>query len=160
MSEPENPYRAPDSELREEIGDSGGTIENTLAGDADLDMQEVMSEAWECVRGIKGIVVVAIIAMIALSMVAGIVDTMVSESSFIAQILVNLLIYPIYAGLFMVCLRQSLTLSVDFAIPFSYYFCQRESIETLIYLNEVRGIRTLSSLVGEFSGLCQHAAAF
>ena len=37
-------------------------------------------------------------------------------------------------------------------IPFNYYFCQRESIETFIYLHEVRRIRTLSALVGEFGG--------
>lgn len=34
--------------------------------------------------------------------------------------------------------------------PFGYYFCQREAIETLIYLHEVRGIRTLSALTDEF----------
>ncbi len=36
--------------------------------------------------------------------------------------------------------------------PFSYYFCQREAIETLIYLYEVRGIRTLSALTANFVG--------
>jgi type III restriction enzyme len=36
--------------------------------------------------------------------------------------------------------------------PFSYYYCQREAIETLIYLYEVRGLRTLSSLTAEFGG--------
>ncbi len=35
---------------------------------------------------------------------------------------------------------------------FRYYFCQREAIETLIYLYEVRGIRTLSNMVAEFLG--------
>lgn len=35
-------------------------------------------------------------------------------------------------------------------LPFSYYFCQREAIETLIYLYEVRGVRTLSALSGLF----------
>jgi type III restriction enzyme len=37
-------------------------------------------------------------------------------------------------------------------VPFSYYFCQREAIETLIYLYEVRGVRTLSGLVAQFGG--------
>ncbi len=37
-------------------------------------------------------------------------------------------------------------------IPFRYYFCQREAIETFIYLYEVRGIRTLSSITAEFLG--------
>jgi type III restriction enzyme len=36
--------------------------------------------------------------------------------------------------------------------PFGYYFCQREAVETLVYLYEVRRLRGLSALVGEFSG--------
>ncbi len=34
--------------------------------------------------------------------------------------------------------------------PFRYYFCQREAVESLIYLYEVRGIKSLSSLTAEF----------
>jgi len=34
--------------------------------------------------------------------------------------------------------------------PFRYYFCQREAIESFIYLYEVRGIKSLSSLTAEF----------
>ncbi len=37
-------------------------------------------------------------------------------------------------------------------VPFRYYFCQREAIETLIYLHEVRRMRSLASIVEEFSG--------
>ena len=37
-------------------------------------------------------------------------------------------------------------------VPFRYYFCQQEGIETLIYLHEVRGIRSLAEIVGEFGG--------
>lgn len=33
---------------------------------------------------------------------------------------------------------------------FRYYFCQREAIETLIYLREVRGVETTSQLWMEF----------
>lgn len=43
--------------------------------------------------------------------------------------------------------------------PFAYYFCQREAIEALVYLNEVRHIRTLSQLTAEFGGAeAEHAA--
>ena len=35
---------------------------------------------------------------------------------------------------------------------FHYYFCQREAIETLVYLYENRGIRNLSALTAEFGG--------
>ncbi|MBW1803593.1 MAG: DEAD/DEAH box helicase family protein, partial [Deltaproteobacteria bacterium] len=44
-------------------------------------------------------------------------------------------------------------------IPFRYYFCQREAIETLIYLCEVRGLRTLSSIISEFGGEDRETAA-
>ena len=36
--------------------------------------------------------------------------------------------------------------------PFAYYFNQREAIETLVYLFEVRGILSLSALTGAFAG--------
>ncbi len=35
---------------------------------------------------------------------------------------------------------------------FHYYFCQREAIETLIYLREVRGLTSLSDIVANFGG--------
>ncbi len=35
---------------------------------------------------------------------------------------------------------------------FHYYFCQREAVETLIYLKEVRRIECLSQIIAEFGG--------
>lgn len=43
--------------------------------------------------------------------------------------------------------------------PFSYYFCQREAVETLIYLYEVRRIRRLAGLMAEFSSGDSETAA-
>lgn len=42
---------------------------------------------------------------------------------------------------------------------FRYYFCQREAVETLVYLKEVRGIDCLSQLVAEFGGTDAQIAA-
>lgn len=42
--------------------------------------------------------------------------------------------------------------------PFSYYFCQREAIETLIYLYEVRDVRRLASLTAQFGSADPQAA--
>ena len=42
---------------------------------------------------------------------------------------------------------------------FRYYFCQREAIEALVYLKEVRRIDCLSSLVSEFEGPSREQAA-
>ena len=44
-------------------------------------------------------------------------------------------------------------------IPFKYYFCQREAIETFIYLYEVRGLKSLSSVISEFGGEDRETAA-
>lgn len=42
---------------------------------------------------------------------------------------------------------------------FRYFFCQREAIETLIYLREVRRLSCLSQLVAEFGGAFAETAA-
>ncbi len=47
---------------------------------------------------------------------------------------------------------HEITTSAGEVIPFAYYFCQREAIETLIYLYEVRGIQALSALTAHFGG--------
>ncbi|HEV2328878.1 MAG TPA: DEAD/DEAH box helicase family protein [Verrucomicrobiae bacterium] len=55
--------------------------------------------------------------------------------------------------------RDHLIDAGDQQIPFRYYFCQREAIETLIYLYEVRGIRSLTPLIAEFGGPSAETAA-
>lgn len=42
---------------------------------------------------------------------------------------------------------------------FRYYFCQREAIETFIYLKEVRRLHSLSQVVAEFGGADREVAA-
>jgi type III restriction enzyme len=44
-------------------------------------------------------------------------------------------------------------------VPFRYYFCQREAIESLIYLREVRCLHSLSEVVSEFGGPNSEIAA-
>ena len=44
-------------------------------------------------------------------------------------------------------------------LPFRYFFCQREAIETLIYIYEVCSVTALSGLVAEFSGEQSETAA-
>ncbi|MEN8443862.1 MAG: DEAD/DEAH box helicase family protein [Cyanobacteria bacterium J06555_13] len=46
--------------------------------------------------------------------------------------------------------RQTSPSGEDF--EFRYYFCQREAIETLIYLKEVRQLESLSQMIAEFGG--------
>jgi type III restriction enzyme len=42
---------------------------------------------------------------------------------------------------------------------FRYYFCQREAIETLIYLKEFRKLECLSQLIAEYGGIYAETAA-
>ncbi len=47
--------------------------------------------------------------------------------------------------------RDHLTTALDGEeVPFRYYFCQREAIETLIYLMEVRRLTSLSKVTAEY----------
>jgi type III restriction enzyme len=45
------------------------------------------------------------------------------------------------------------------SVPFNYYFCQREAIESLIYLMEVRQLTSLSAITGDFGGASAELAA-
>ena len=47
----------------------------------------------------------------------------------------------------------------DPPVEFRYYFCQREAIETLIYLKEVRKLESLSQLIADFGGSFSETAA-
>ena len=48
--------------------------------------------------------------------------------------------------------EHRITIGAGEDIDFNYYFCQREAIEALIYLKEVRQIERLSQLVAAFEG--------
>ena len=52
-----DPYQAPDADLEiPEYATAGGSLEQTLAGNAHLEIGEVLSVAWEKTKGIKTII--------------------------------------------------------------------------------------------------------
>jgi type III restriction enzyme len=53
--------------------------------------------------------------------------------------------------------RRTTLAGEDF--EFRYYFCQREAIETLIYLKELRQLDCLSEVIAEFGGADAEVAA-
>ena len=129
MSDSENPYEAPKAELGSEPEQVGGSIENTLAGNAVLDIGDVMSEAWQRTNGIKGIVIGGglliylgvIVVTVVLGLVLGFGDQQSLLATGITQLITMLMIYPFFAGVFMVGLRQSVGLPVSFDQQFAYY---------------------------------------
>lgn len=107
---------------------TGGSIEQTLAGRADLDLSEVLREAWEKSGGVRSIVLISGVVMVLVAlfvsgifgMMFGYTDQTILES-LILQCLNSAAIYPIAAGVFMVCLRQSVGRSVDLNMAFGFY---------------------------------------
>jgi hypothetical protein len=115
------------------VGDSGGeprfggSIEQTLAGQAQLDVMGVIKEAWARTYGTKHIVIGGMLlasaaaAMVTLLLLGifGEEDTLLSRA--VRDMVVMLVVYPLMAGVFMVALRHSVGAPVSFADQFAYY---------------------------------------
>jgi hypothetical protein len=129
MSESDNPYEAPKAELGGAKEHLGGSIENTLAGNAVLDIGDVMSEAWQRTNGIKGMVIggglLLYLGLIVVTVLLGFIFGFGEEQGIlgvaVTQLVTMLLIYPFFAGVFMLGLRQSVGLPVSFDQQFAYY---------------------------------------
>ena len=128
MSEPTNPYQAPQANLAQPVTGIGGSIENTLAGNADLEFGSILAEAWQKTKGIKRIVdgggilvyVGVTVVTIGLALIFG-ADSNTILGTLITQLVVMILVYPFLAGVFMVGLRQSVGLPVSFDQQFAHY---------------------------------------
>jgi len=129
MSDSDDPYRVPKAELSGEPTRFGGSIDSTLSGNAVLDVADVMSEAWQRTKGIKGIVIggglliygAVILVTVLLGFIFGLGSERSLLSTTVTQFVTMLLIYPFFAGAFMVGLRQSVGLPVSFDQQFAYY---------------------------------------
>ena len=109
-------------------GHTGGSIERTLAGDADLEIMPVLREAWARIDGIKGIVIGGLLlvyaAMVAASWILGQifgVDEQTMVGSTVTQLVLMMIVYPFFAGVFMLGLRRSVGLPVRFEDQFAFY---------------------------------------
>jgi hypothetical protein len=109
-----------------------GSVEQTLAGNADLRIGAILREAWDRVDGIKGPVVLGAILVYAgitlvvylLGLVLGL-DPEAPDAEplgqALLQLVVTLLFYPFLGGVFMFGLRRSLGQPVRFEDLFSQY---------------------------------------
>jgi hypothetical protein len=105
----------------------GGSIEQTLAGKAELDVAAVIREAWSRIDGIKGIMIGgmlvgsagAALGSVLLMGIFGEQQDMLSRA--IRELAIMLVVYPLMAGVFMLGLRQSVGLPVRFQDQFTYY---------------------------------------
>ncbi len=142
MSETDNPYRAPAATLVEPSEHLGGSIEDTLAGNADLDVQAVMSEAWERVQGIKAITLGGWGLVFVLTLLGTLVLN-VFLSEWLTQLVVTVALYPVFAGIFMVGLRQSVDLPEEFAELFNHY-------DKIVPIAAVGVLASIATAIGMF----------
>ncbi len=106
----------------------GGSIERTLAGQAELDVMSVIREAWQLTDGIKGMVIgglllvylTVVTASVLLGSVVGLDEKTLVGSS-VSQLVVMVIVYPFAAGVFMLGLKRSVGLPVRFEDQFGYY---------------------------------------
>lgn len=105
-----------------------GSIERTLAGEAELGIMPVLREAWQRIDGIKGMVVAGLLlvyaataaAMAVLGSVFGLDDQTLLGGTVI-QLVLMMIVYPFMAGVFMLGLRRSVGQPVKFQDQFAYY---------------------------------------
>ncbi|MEQ8485377.1 MAG: hypothetical protein RIB46_13540 [Pseudomonadales bacterium] len=106
----------------------GGSIERTLAGQAELDIMAVIREAWSKTDGIKGPVVAGMLlvyaAVVVVTVMLGSIFGYENQSllaSTVSQLIVMVIVYPFMAGVFMFGLKRSVGLPVRFQDQFAYY---------------------------------------
>ena len=106
----------------------GGSIEQTLAGQAQLEILPVIREAWQLVHGVRAMLVAGLLLMytavlaasLLLSEVFG-VDETTALGSAITQLVLMMIVYPFMAGVFLFGLRRSVGEPVRFEDQFRCY---------------------------------------
>jgi len=133
----QNPFAAPASNLQEVRGDLSPvpTIEEALSRGYDFDFGGLIEEAWQMVRGSKGIVILGFIVFYAvmwmLSTVATVLVSLmgVSDTDFVAMMVSQTIIgaiatalaYPFLAGVTMVGIRRAAGQPISVNELFSHF---------------------------------------
>jgi hypothetical protein len=133
---PSNPYAAPASALQEAPRDSQvPSIEEALARGYDFTISDLLSEAWQRVKGTKGIIiggflVFYVVLLTASFLIGGFFGLLgfVSDSPVLAVvgelvigILASALAYPFVAGISMVGIRRAADQPIRFNDIFSHF---------------------------------------
>lgn len=131
-----NPYAAPASNLQEIPNGQVPSIAEALSRGYDFTISDVIGEAWQRVKGTKGIIIggflIFYIAMLLATFVLGFVLGMVgllNESSpgsmMVGQLVISLLgsavTYPFLAGINMIGIRRAADQPVSFNEMFSHF---------------------------------------
>jgi len=130
-------YEAPKANLVTEPDavEGYGSIEKGMSGDYEFRMGNVLSEAWEKVKGVKGTFFLAfliyLVLLIALSIPLEIIQMTIMQTTqnpplvmavaLVGQLAMNLIILPIGMGIFILGVRRSVDAPLEVGSIFGYY---------------------------------------
>lgn len=146
MTEPNNPYEAPESVLESSVESVGGSVESAIRGEYSFKIGEVLGEAWELSNGFKGTFWGATLLLIAVNIGAGVLTNLVEGNTIargVIQIGSTLLLYPLNAGVVMLCVYRAAGRQVQ-AAQVTAYFPQ---IIRIVLLNIVASVLILVGLL-------------
>ncbi len=136
----DNPYKTPSAAVSDRVfaGPAGGTLADGIAGNYDFQIMDVIKEGWQRQSGLKGAFwlgfLLMYLVMIGVSLVIGIVSAVlvatggqaepsgaVTAVQIILQVVIMAVMYPMYAGLFMMGVHRSVDLPVKGTMVFGYF---------------------------------------
>jgi hypothetical protein len=130
--QPRNPYEAPREApaAAAPAGELSPNLEDAIAGRYQFTIGEVMSEAWQLIKGMKwtfwsaalviGIIWVVLNQMVTLAVgmvLTGTAKTVVQQ---IVGGIIGIVMAPLSVGIQMMCVRRALGLPIEFGTAFSY----------------------------------------
>ncbi len=147
----DQPYQTPQSDLQVNSTTSSeyGSIEKAISGDYSFEVGEILQEAWDKTSGTKGSVIAAGLIMYAIVFAISFVSssiTVATESAamaIITQLIVTIVMMPMYLGIMMIGVRRSVDQPFTFTMIFQYFGFIVPLFLTMIVLYFMVGIGIL-----------------
>jgi hypothetical protein len=124
---PSNPYEAPKADLNAQPAQVGqsGSLEDAIAGRYNFDIGEVMREAWEITKGMKGSFWGAALILYAIVFVVAFVGGFVFGHNVLGRVVLNILVAAassvLGVGIAMMGVRRAAGLTINFSTAFGYF---------------------------------------
>jgi len=119
-----NPYEAPESELTTSVEKVGGDLDEALEGNYNFTVSEVFSTAWELSKGFKRTFWGAVAVLIAIYIGFALVSMPFEDNAFISgilQLVLNIITYPLFAGITMLAVFRAAGREVQAMQVTSFY---------------------------------------
>lgn len=123
----DQPYQTPKSDVQvsSSAATQFGSAEKAISGNYSFEIGEILQEAWDKTKGTKGSIIAAcaIIYAIAfgLTFITGLATSKSTIMPIVFQIIITIIIMPMYIGLIMIGVRRAIEQPVTFTMIFQYF---------------------------------------